>query len=255
MNGIEIKDVTHVYGSGRESVKSLDDISISLPKGEFLTVLGPSGCGKSTLLRLVGGFLNPTSGRILVDGSEIEGPDIDRGIIFQDYALFPWKTVIENVAFGVHQTGTDKETARKIAETQLDNVGLSGFENSYIKELSGGMKQRVSLARVLAYDPEYLLMDEPFGALDAQTREVLQEDLLEICSGTDKTILFITHNIEEAAYLGDRMIMMTQRPGRLKKSFEIDLDRTRNRNELMASEAFTSVTTEAREAVREEMTL
>lgn len=255
MNGIDISDLTHVYDGGGESVTALDDLSLEVPKGEFLTVLGPSGCGKSTLLYLVGGFLEPTTGDILVDGSPVVGPDVDRGVIFQEYALFPWKTVLENVSFGVRQTGADAETARSIAEEQIDNVGLTGFEDSYPKELSGGMKQRVSLARVLAYDPDYLLMDEPFGALDAQTREVLQEDLLDLCRGTDKTILFITHNIEEAAYLGDRLTVMTQRPGRLKRSFDVDLDRTQSRSEVMASDAFTSVTTAAREAVREEMTL
>jgi NitT/TauT family transport system ATP-binding protein len=189
--------------------------------GEFLALVGPSGCGKSTLLDLLGGLEAPTSGRILLDGRPIEGPARDRGIVFQQYALFPWRTAAQNVEFGLDIAGLKSKARRDKALHFLDLVGLSAFANRYPHELSGGMKQRVAIARSLAYDPEVLMMDEPFAALDAQTRETLQSELLRIWRRTGKTIVFITHGIDEAVVLGQRVAIMTSRPGRIKQVIEV----------------------------------
>jgi NitT/TauT family transport system ATP-binding protein len=200
---------------------ALDDITLDVRTGEFLVLVGPSGCGKSTLLDLLGGLTTPTSGRILLDGRPIAGPGRDRGIVFQQYALFPWRTAAENVEFGLEIAGFKARQRLEIARHFLDLVGLSGFANRYPHELSGGMKQRVALARSLAYDPEVLLMDEPFAALDAQTRETLQGELLRIWRATGKTIVFITHGIDEAVVLGERVAVMTSRPGRIKQVIDL----------------------------------
>ncbi|MDA9413890.1 ABC transporter ATP-binding protein [Bradyrhizobium sp. CCBAU 25360] len=200
---------------------ALENITLDVRAGEFLALVGPSGCGKSTLLDLLGGLTTPTSGRILLDGRPITGPGRDRGIVFQQYALFPWRTAAENVEFGLDIGGLHARRRREIAHHFLDLVGLSGFANRYPHELSGGMKQRVAIARSLAYDPEVLLMDEPFAALDAQTRETLQGELLRIWRATGKTIVFITHGIDEAVVLGQRVAVMTSRPGRIKQLIEI----------------------------------
>jgi NitT/TauT family transport system ATP-binding protein len=200
---------------------ALDDITLDVKSGEFLALVGPSGCGKSTLLDLLGGLEAPTSGRILLDGRPIEGPARDRGIVFQQYALFPWRTAIQNVEFGLDIAGLKSKARREKALHYLDLVGLSAFANRYPHELSGGMKQRVAIARSLAYDPEVLMMDEPFAALDAQTRETLQGELLRIWRRTGKTIVFITHGIDEAVVLGQRVAIMTSRPGRIKQIIEV----------------------------------
>ncbi|WP_426420335.1 ABC transporter ATP-binding protein [Bradyrhizobium genosp. A] len=200
---------------------ALQDITLDVRCGEFLVLVGPSGCGKSTLLDLLGGLTTPTSGRILLDGRPIAGPGRDRGIVFQQYALFPWRTAAENVEFGLEIAGFKAGQRLEIARHFLDLVGLSGFANRYPHELSGGMKQRVAIARSLAYDPEVLLMDEPFAALDAQTRETLQGELLRIWRATGKTIVFITHGIDEAVVLGQRVAVMTSRPGRIKQLIDI----------------------------------
>ncbi|WOH83398.1 ABC transporter ATP-binding protein [Bradyrhizobium sp. BEA-2-5] len=200
---------------------ALEDITLDVRTGEFLALVGPSGCGKSTLLDLLGGLTTPTSGRILLDGRQIKGPGRDRGIVFQQYALFPWRTALENVEFGLDIAGLKAAQRREIARHFLDLVGLSGFASRYPHELSGGMKQRVAIARSLAYDPEVLLMDEPFAALDAQTRETLQTELLRIWRATGKTIVFITHGIDEAVALGQRVAVMTSRPGRIKEIVDI----------------------------------
>jgi NitT/TauT family transport system ATP-binding protein len=200
---------------------ALDDITLDVKSGEFLALVGPSGCGKSTLLDLLGGLEAPTSGRILLDGRPIEGPARDRGIVFQQYALFPWRTAVQNVEFGLDIAGLKSKARREKALHYLDLVGLSAFANRYPHELSGGMKQRVAIARSLAYDPEVLLMDEPFAALDAQTRETMQGELLRIWRRTGKTIVFITHGIDEAVVLGQRVAVMTSRPGRIKQIVEI----------------------------------
>jgi NitT/TauT family transport system ATP-binding protein len=208
-------------GGPAQSFTALDDITLDVRAGEFLALVGPSGCGKSTLLDLLGGLTAPSSGRILLDGKAIEGPARDRGIVFQQYALFPWRTAAQNIEFGLDIAGLKARERRERALHYLDLVGLSGFADRYPHELSGGMKQRVAIARSLAYDPEVLLMDEPFAALDAQTRETLQGELLRIWRSTGKTILFITHGIDEAVVLGQRVAVMTSRPGRIKQIVDI----------------------------------
>ena len=208
-------------GGPSDRFTALEDITLDVRPGEFLTLVGPSGCGKSTLLDLLGGLTAPTSGRILLDGRPIEGPARDRGIVFQQYALFPWRTAAQNVEFGLDIAGLKARQRREIARHYLDLVGLTAFADRYPHELSGGMKQRVAIARSLAYDPEVLLMDEPFAALDAQTRETLQGELLRIWRATGKTIVFITHGIDEAVVLGQRVAVMTSRPGRIKHVVEI----------------------------------
>ncbi|MEU0544955.1 ABC transporter ATP-binding protein [Nocardia sp. NPDC005978] len=209
----------------RESFTALEDISVEVRDGEFLVLVGPSGSGKSTLLDLLGGLTTPTSGQILLDGKPIAGPGLDRGIVFQQYALLPWRTARTNIEFGLEAKGIRRKERRAIAEHYLELVGLGAFGDRYPHELSGGMKQRVAIARSLAFDPEVLLMDEPFAALDAQTRESLQDELLRIWKATGKTILFITHGIDEAVYLGQRVAVLTSRPGRVKAVVDIDLDR------------------------------
>jgi len=208
-------------GGPSDRFTALEDITLDVRPGEFLTLVGPSGCGKSTLLDLLGGLTAPTSGRILLDGRPIEGPARDRGIVFQQYALFPWRTAAQNVEFGLDIAGLKARQRREIARHYLDLVGLTAFADRHPHELSGGMKQRVAIARSLAYDPEVLLMDEPFAALDAQTRETLQGELLRIWRATGKTIIFITHGIDEAVVLGQRVAVMTSRPGRIKHVVEI----------------------------------
>jgi NitT/TauT family transport system ATP-binding protein len=208
-------------GGPSDRFTALEDITLDVRPGEFLALVGPSGCGKSTLLDLLGGLTAPTSGRILLDGRPIEGPARDRGIVFQQYALFPWRTAAQNVEFGLDIAGLKARQRREIARHYLDLVGLTAFADRYPHELSGGMKQRVAIARSLAYDPEVLLMDEPFAALDAQTRETLQGELLRIWRATGKTIIFITHGIDEAVVLGQRVAVMTSRPGRIKHVVEI----------------------------------
>ncbi|MGW4353557.1 ABC transporter ATP-binding protein [Nocardia sp. NPDC004582] len=209
----------------REPLTALSDISVDVRDGEFLVLVGPSGSGKSTLLDLLGGLDRPTAGQILLDGAPVTGPGLDRGIVFQQYALLPWRTARANIEFGLEAKGIPRRARKGIAEHYLELVGLAGFGNRYPHELSGGMKQRVAIARSLAFDPEVLLMDEPFAALDAQTRESLQDELLRIWRATGKTVLFITHGIDEAVYLGQRVAVLTSRPGRIKAVVDIDLDR------------------------------
>ncbi|MFE7798084.1 ABC transporter ATP-binding protein [Nocardia sp. NPDC057440] len=208
-----------------EKFTAIEDISLDLREGEFLVLVGPSGSGKSTLLDLLGGLSKPTSGEILLDGKPIDGPGLDRGIVFQQYALFPWRTARANIEFGLEAKGLRRRARRERAEEYLELVGLGGFGDRFPHELSGGMKQRVAIARSLAFDPEVLLMDEPFAALDAQTRESLQDELLRIWQATGKTILFITHGIDEAVYLGQRVAVLTARPGRIKAVLDVDIDR------------------------------
>ncbi len=208
-------------GSSGERFLALDDLSFNVEAGEFLVLVGPSGCGKSTLIDLLGGLSRPNKGQILLDGKPITGPGLDRGIVFQQYALFPWRTALENVEFGLEAKRLPPKERRRVALEHLELVGLTGFEDRLPHELSGGMKQRVAIARSLAYDPEVLLMDEPFAALDAQTRESLQDELLRIWEKSRTTILFITHGIDEAVYLGQRVAVMTSRPGRVKRIVEI----------------------------------
>lgn len=207
-------------GPGQRFV-AVDDVNLDIPAGEFLVLVGPSGCGKSTLLDLLAGLAPPTQGRVLLNGQPISGPARDRGVVFQQYALFPWRTALDNVAFGLEVAGVPRRERHEQARHYLALVGLSAFASRYPHELSGGMKQRVAIARSLAYDPQVLLMDEPFAALDAQTRETLQEELVDIWRRTGKTIVFITHGIDEAVVLGQRVAVMSPRPGRIKQIVDI----------------------------------
>jgi NitT/TauT family transport system ATP-binding protein len=209
--------------SARGTVVALEDIDLDVATGEFVVLVGPSGCGKSTLLDLLAGLTKPTTGRILLDGTPVTGAGLDRGIVFQQYALLPWRTAQGNVEFGLEAVGVPRRDRAERARNFLDLVGLTGFEDRHPHELSGGMRQRVAIARSLAYDPDVLLMDEPFAALDAQTRESLQDELLRIWERTGKTIVFITHGIDEAVYLGQRVAVLTSRPGRIKKVVPIGL--------------------------------
>jgi NitT/TauT family transport system ATP-binding protein len=231
---IEIDHVTQIFQtSGRQSHLAISDISLTIEDGAFVSILGPSGCGKSTLLYIVGGFVNPTEGVARVKGAAITGPGPDRGPVFQEFALFPWKNVLGNVMYGLRQQGVPRAEAEAQSRRLIEMVGLKGFENFYPKELSGGMKQRVAIARTLAYRPAVLLMDEPFGALDAHTRTRLQNDLLNIWERDRKTVLFVTHSVDEAVFLSDRVVVMTRAPGRIKQIVEIDLPRPRRRAELL----------------------
>ena len=231
---IEIDHVSQVFQtSARQDHLALSDISLTIEDGAFVSILGPSGCGKSTLLYIVGGFVRPTTGAARMKGKTITGPGPDRGPVFQEFALFPWKSVLGNVMYGPRQQGVKQADAEAQSRALLEMVGLKGFENFYPKELSGGMKQRVALARTLAYHPEVLLMDEPFGALDAHTRTRLQNDLLDIWERDRKTVVFVTHSVEEAVFLSDKVVMMTRSPGRIRQVIDIDLPRPRRRSELL----------------------
>jgi NitT/TauT family transport system ATP-binding protein len=231
---IEIDHVSQTFQtSGRQSHLAISDISLRIEDGAFVSILGPSGCGKSTLLYIVGGFVNPTEGVAMVKGNAITGPGPDRGPVFQEFALFPWKNVLGNVMYGLRQQGVPRAEAEAQSHRLIEMVGLKGFENFYPKELSGGMKQRVAIARTLAYKPAVLLMDEPFGALDAHTRTRLQNDLLNIWERDRKTVLFVTHSVDEAVFLSDKVVVMTRAPGRIKEIVEIDLPRPRRRAELL----------------------
>ena len=222
----------------RKSHLALGDISLSVAEGEFVSIVGPSGCGKSTLLYVVGGFVPPSTGRVTVNGQAVTGPGPDRGPVFQEFALFPWKTVLGNVMYGPLEQGLPKQLAESRARTLISLVHLTGYENFYPKELSGGMKQRVAIARTLAYGPNILLMDEPFGALDAHTRTGLQRELLEIWERDRKTVLFVTHSVEEAVFLSDRVVVLTRSPGRIKAAIDIDLPRPRRRAELLVDRRY-----------------
>jgi len=231
---IVIDHVSQVFQtSSRKDHLALSDISLTIEDGAFVSIPGPSGCGKSTLLYIVGGFVRPTQGAAKMKGRAITGPGPDRGPVFQEFALFPWKSVLGNVMYGPRQQGVKYAEAEAQSRALIEMVGLRGFENFYPKELSGGMKQRVALARTLAYHPEVLLMDEPFGALDAHTRTRLQNDLLNIWERDRKTVLFVTHSVEEAVFLSDKVVMMTRSPGRIRQIVDIDLPRPRRRTELL----------------------
>ncbi len=238
-SAIQIAGVSKEFGTTRHARHlALSDISADIPEGQFVSILGPSGCGKSTLLYIVGGFVAPTGGTVTVGGRPVTGPGPDRGPVFQEFALFPWKTVIGNVMYGLRQQGVGRAEAREKAAALLRRVHLAEYENFYPKELSGGMKQRVAIARTLAYDPKILLMDEPFGALDAHTRTTLQNDLLNLWERDRKTVLFVTHGVDEAVYLSDRVIVMTRSPGRIKAIVDIDLPRPRQRADLLLNRRY-----------------
>jgi NitT/TauT family transport system ATP-binding protein len=236
---IEVDSVSQVFKtSAGQDLLALSNVSLAVENGAFVSVLGPSGCGKSTLLYIVGGFVNPTRGMARVNGKAITGPGPDRGPVFQEFALFPWKSVLGNVMYGPRQQGVKHAEAEAQSRALIEMVGLKGYEEFYPKELSGGMKQRVALARTLAYHPAVLLMDEPFGALDAHTRTRLQNDLLNIWERDRKTVLFVTHSVEEAVFLSDKVVVMTRSPGRIKEIVDIELSRPRRRSELLLDSRF-----------------
>jgi NitT/TauT family transport system ATP-binding protein len=223
---IVVDGLSHLYRPPRgRPVLALENVSLSVANREFLALLGPSGCGKSTLLYLIGGFMPVETGAIMVDGAPVKGPGPDRGIVFQHFALFPWKTVRGNILYGLERQGMAKAEREERVRQFIDLVGLSGFEDSYPSQLSGGMKQRAALARTLAFDPKILLMDEPFGALDAQTRGLMQSELLGIWQRTPKTVIFVTHDVQEAVYLAGRVAVMSARPGRIKTIVETNFDK------------------------------
>ncbi|HEY1364563.1 MAG TPA: ABC transporter ATP-binding protein, partial [Xanthobacteraceae bacterium] len=224
---IVIENVSHVYRPPKgRPVLALENASLEVRDREFLALLGPSGCGKSTLLYLIGGFLPIEAGSIQVEGKPVTNPGPDRGIVFQHFALFPWKTVKANVLYGLERMNLAREEREKRAQSFIDLVGLNGFEDSYPSALSGGMKQRTAIARTLAFDPNILLMDEPFGALDAQTRSLMQEELLRIWGRSRKTVIFVTHDVQEAVYLADRIAVMSARPGYVKTVLDNKFDKS-----------------------------
>jgi NitT/TauT family transport system ATP-binding protein len=248
---IELQNLSMAFGSGHRRVLAVDQVSLQVKPGEFVSIIGPSGCGKSTLLNVVAGFTQPTEGRALLDGQTIEGPGADRGVVFQQYSLFPWMSVRKNVEFGLRMQGVAAGKRETTARTLLGLAGLLAFENHYPDQLSGGMKQRVGIVRALAASPQVMLMDEPFGALDSQTRVVMQQILTNMWQRFRLSVLFITHDIEEAIFLSDRVVVMTARPGRIKAEIAIDLPRPRTA-EMMSSIAFTQILHKLRNLIREE---
>jgi ABC-type nitrate/sulfonate/bicarbonate transport system ATPase subunit len=235
-------------------VRALEPTNLAVAENDFITILGPSGCGKSTLLRIVAGLDEPTSGSVLLDGLTVRGPGADRGMVFQSYTLFPWLTVAENIAYGLREKGMSPAERRVIVDAYIEKVGLRGFDNHYPKQLSGGMQQRTAIARALANDPAILLLDEPFGALDNQTRSLMQELLLGIWERERKTVLFVTHDIEEAIFLASRVVVMTARPGRIKADFAVDLPHPRHYT-MKTSSDFSALKARLTEEIRVEAVL
>jgi NitT/TauT family transport system ATP-binding protein len=231
MAGFSIRGVSKIYG-GSTPTETLVDIDLTIEDGEFLSILGPSGCGKSTLLEILAGLQLPTSGEVWFGGEKLKGPGIERGVVFQDPSLYPWRTTYKNVELGLELRGVAKNERREAAQRYLDLVGLRGFEHKYPHHLSGGMKQRAGLARALANAPEVLLMDEPFGAVDHLTRLQLQDDLLKIWEAEKKTVVFVTHDVSEAVFLGDRVVLLSPRPGRINRIFQVPKPRPRKRDDI-----------------------
>ena len=233
---LQAKNLTKIYGDPGNEVVAVSDINLEIRESEFVMIVGPSGCGKTTLINMLGGLLDASSGEVLLDGKPVTGPGADRGMVFQGYSLFPWLTVQKNVEFGLKMKNVPVKDREAQAKRYIDLVGLTGFENALPKQLSGGMKQRVAIARTLANEPEILLMDEPFGALDAQTRVVMQELLADISRKTKTTILFITHDIDEAVLLGDRIYIMSRRPGTIRSVIDVKLPENRTHDCLVLPE-------------------
>lgn len=230
MSGVTIQNLSKVFPKGNGAVvEALKDVNLEIQDQEFACLVGPSGCGKTTLLRIIAGLETPTTGSVTIDGTVITGPDPKRGMVFQEYSLFPWRTVIDNIGFGLEMKGVPKAERQEIAGRYLEMVGLAEFRDAYPFELSGGMRQRVAIARALANDPDVLLMDEPFGALDAQTRNQMQKELLSLWDKTKKTIIFVTHSVDEAVYLADRIIVLSERPGTVQEIIEVPWPRPRDR--------------------------
>ena len=251
-NILAVRGVERRFASSTGSTLALQATDLDVAENDFITILGPSGCGKSTLLRIVAGLDHPTAGEVKLDGRRIVGPGADRGMVFQSYTLFPWLSVLDNVCFGLRERGLPRPQQLDIAHGFLAKVGLKGFDRHYPKQLSGGMQQRTALARALANDPRMLLMDEPFGALDHQTRELMQELLLGIWEEQRKTVLFVTHDIDEAVFMGSRVVVMSARPGRIKLDRAVPLAHPR-RYSVKTTPAFTELKAELTEAVRTEV--
>jgi NitT/TauT family transport system ATP-binding protein len=251
--GITIDHVHMTYSGITGTVEALRDVTLTITPGEFICVVGPSGCGKTTLLNIVAGFLRPTSGKVRVDDREITGPGPDRGVVFQQYAVFPWLTVRENIEFGLKLKSNRQPEARirEVADHFIELVGLTKFKNSYPKELSGGMKQRVAIARSYAVNPEVLLMDEPFGALDAQSRQFMQEALMAILARERKTVIFITHGVEEAAFLSTRVVVMAADPGRIREIIPVEIPFPRE-GAIKTTPEFIKIRAQVDKVVREE---
>lgn len=249
--GIDIADLGVVFNAGSTVVEAVSSVTMDVRPGEFVSLIGPSGCGKSTLLNIVAGFVRPTSGSALVDGAAIKGPGSDRGVVFQQYSLFPWLTVRKNVEFGLKMKGMSVAQRVPQARTLLGLAGLLAFENHYPDQLSGGMKQRVGIVRALATSPQMLLMDEPFGALDAQTRVVMQEILTNMWQQFRISVLFVTHDIEESIFLSDKIYVMTARPGRIKAEIRVPLPRPRT-PEMTATPEFIGLVQQLKALIREE---
>jgi NitT/TauT family transport system ATP-binding protein len=248
---IELRALSMSFGQGANRIAALEGINLTIAPGEFVSIIGPSGCGKSTLLNMVAGFVSPTEGQALLDGMPITGPGPERGVVFQQYSLFPWMSVRRNVEFGLKMQGVSANQRETAARTLLGLAGLLAFENHYPDQLSGGMKQRVGIVRALATSPQVMLMDEPFGALDAQTRVVMQQILTNMWQKFRLSVLFITHDIEEAIFLSDRVFVMTARPGRIKAELPIPLPRPRTA-EMMSSVEFIQILHKLRNLIREE---
>lgn len=254
MARIEIRGLSHRYiDTTGNVITAIDDVSLDIEAGRFMTIVGPSGCGKTTLLNIVAGFLPASEGGVQMDGARITEPGPDRGVVFQSFALFDWLTVRQNIEFGPRMGGVDPQQRVERVNQYLSLIGLRKFADRFPYELSGGMKQRVAIARALANDPDILLMDEPFAALDAQTRELMQEELLRIWEATKKTILFITHSIEEAVYLSSDVAVMTYRPGRLKRVFDVSLPYPKSDYNIRAAPEFLQLKLAIHELVREEI--
>jgi NitT/TauT family transport system ATP-binding protein len=250
--GIDVRGVSHVYRArtGRDVV-ALQGINLDVRPNEFHALLGPSGCGKSTLLYLIGGFVPVQTGTIATARGRVSGPSPERGIVFQNFALFPWKTVRENVLYGLEKLRLERKERERRAREFIDLVHLTGFEDAYPSQLSGGMQQRTAIARTLAVDPEVLLMDEPFGALDAQTRRVMQEELRAIWQRKQKTVVFVTHDVHEAVFLAERISIMSARPGRIEHVIDVNLDRKAG-EEVMKSRAFVELSEHIWDLVRQQ---
>ncbi len=248
---IDVRNMGVTFGTDDSEVIAVKDVSLQVQPGEFVSLIGPSGCGKSTLLSIVAGFVKPTRGEALLDGSKITRPGSDRGVVFQQYSLFPWLSVRKNVEFGLKMAGVDKNKRLTTARSLLDLAGLLSFENHYPDQLSGGMKQRIGIVRALATSPQVLLMDEPFGALDTQTRVVMQEILTNIWQQFRISVLFITHDIEESIFLSDRIYVMTARPGRIKAEIKVPLPRPRT-PDMTDTPEFMNLVQELKGLIREE---
>lgn len=251
--GISLREVSKTFGDGSKNVTALHQATLEVKRGRFASLVGPSGCGKSTLLYILGGFESPSSGAVEALGRSVTGPGIDRGVVFQEYALFPWLTVSQNIAYGLQSKGASKEEVRDTVHRYLQLMHLEGFGARYPRELSGGMRQRVALARTFAYEPDILLLDEPFGALDSQTRELMQDELLRMWQSSGMTVLMVTHDLHEAAYLSDDIYVMSKRPGRIVAHYTSTIDHALEREQIMLSPQFTELHNQVWLSVREQV--